>query len=168
MNNNGYEIEYKYLIKFPDTDFFSEKKGCRKAEILQTYLISEPGVTSRVRSWTENGRTVYYRTTKKRVSDQTAMEDEKEITKDEYESLLAGADPTSSPIRKTRYILPYCDHDLEIDVYPFWKKQAVLEIEVSEEGEAAAVPSYISIIRDVTGDKRYKNRSLAHDIPAED
>ena len=168
MNNSGLEIEYKFLIEYPDTDILTAVKGCRTAEIVQTYLVTEPGATARVRSWTEKGKTTYFSTVKRRVSSQTAEEHEREISKEEYDILLADADTTRSPIRKTRYTIPYHGHDLEIDVYPFWNRQAVLEIEISEEGEKADIPPYLSVIRDVTGDKRYKNHSLAKSIPPED
>ena len=56
---------------------------------------------------------------------------------------------------------------MEIDVYPFWTKQAILEIEISKENEHVDIPPYLIIMRDVTGDKRYKNYSLAQSIPEE-
>ena len=124
-------------------------------------------MNSRVRSWEEHGIVHYFLTKKKRVSEQTAEEHETEISKDEFDQLLIHKDRTRSPITKTRYIIPYKGHDLEIDVYPFWKKQAVLEIEVSEENEAVDIPPYIKVLRDVTADKKYKNHSLAKVIPEE-
>ena len=166
-NQNGYEIEYKYLISYPDISLLTAQEGCRVADIEQIYLDLDPSMNSRVRSWEEHGIVHYYLTKKKRISAQTAEEYETEISKDEYDRLLIHTDLTRSPIKKTRYIIPYKGHDLEIDVYPFWKRQAVLEIEVSEENEAVDIPSYISVLKDVTADKKYKNHSLAKVIPEE-
>ena len=45
----------------------------------------------------------------------------------------------------------------EIDIYPEWDKQAIMEIELNDEKEAINVPKMIKIIKEVTED----------DIPAE-
>ena len=86
----------------------------------------------------------------------------------EYEALLLDKDPARIAIEKTRYTLPYGDHLLEIDIYPFWQKQAVLEIELSKEDEDFTLPVEITILREVTADAAYKNAVLAHRIPEED
>ena len=161
------EIEYKYLIRYPDIAVLESQPGSKKAEIVQTYLLSENGVTARVRSWTENGETCFFKTEKKRISRMTAEEKETQITEEEYLTLLKKADPIRKPIAKTRYRIPFASHLLEIDIYPFWKKQAFLEIEISQEDEAVDIPSYLSVIRDVTGEREYKNHSLALYIPNE-
>ena len=161
------EIEYKYLIRYPDISVLESQPGCKKAKIVQTYLLSENGVTARVRSWTENGTTRFFKTEKKRISQMTAEEKETQISEEEYLALLDKADPVRKPIVKTRYRIPYTSHLLEIDIYPFWKKQAVLEIEISQEDEAVDIPSFLSVIRDVTEEREYKNRSLALLVPQE-
>ena len=102
------------------------------------------------------------------VTDITREEIEREISEEEYLALLKEADPARHPIRKTRWCLPYEGHTLEIDLYPFWEKQAVLECELESEDEAFAVPPELSILREVTGDPQYLNSSLARTIPAED
>ena len=53
-------------------------------------------------------------------------------------------------------------------LYPFWKKQAVLECELKDETEQFEVPPYITVLRDVTEAAAYKNVSLAKVIPEED
>ena len=42
-----------------------------------------------------------------------------------------------------------------------------MEIELSREDEAADIPETVQIIRDVTGEKAYKNRQLAKRVPME-
>ena len=49
----------------------------------------------------------------------------------------------------------------EIDVYPFWSDQAIMEIELSDPNEEIRFPEIIRVIREVTEDERYKNSSLA-------
>ena len=162
------EIERKYLIRYPDIGWLSAQPGSRSAELTQIYLCSDGRNSRRVRAWTENGRTVWYQTTKRMVTDVTREEAEREIGEGEYLALLREADPARHPIRKMRWCLPYEGHILEIDLYPFWKKQAVLECELSSEDEAFAIPPEFCVLREVTGDPQYLNSSLARAIPEED
>ena len=53
----------------------------------------------------------------------------------------------------------------EIDIYPFWKDRAVMEIELENENQAADFPPEIEIIKEVTEDRRYTNSSMALSIP---
>ncbi|MBE6623938.1 MAG: hypothetical protein E7621_07135 [Ruminococcaceae bacterium] len=159
------ETERKFLISYPDTDILLSQKEVEIKEIVQTYLLSEKDVTDRVRKVISNGVETYIRTQKKRISHLSCFEDEKIITYDEYEKLLEKADRNLSVIIKTRYVFPYKEHIIEIDVYPFWDDRAILEIELKEENEVFGIPEFISVIKEVTDDKRYKNSRLARDIP---
>ena len=162
------EIERKFLIRYPDISWLSAQPGSRCAELTQTYLRSDGRSSRRVRAWTENGRTVWYHTAKRMVTDVTREEIENEISEGEYLALLQEADPARHPIRKLRWCLPYEGHMLEIDLYPFWEKQAVLECELGSEDERFSIPPEISVLREVTGDPQYLNSSMARAIPAED
>ena len=71
------------------------------------------------------------------------------------------AAPDCRPIRKTRYCLTYDNQYFEIDVYPFWKDKAIMEIELSNESAEIRFPDQIKVIREVTDDEAYKNASLA-------
>jgi CYTH domain-containing protein len=161
------EIERKFLIAMPDEGVLARQDGARCDEILQTYLLSEPGVTARVRMRRGTRGTVYTATEKRRLSDLTAVEDEREVTEEEYRALLSRRDPALTPIEKRRYAIPYGGHTLEIDIYPFCQKQAVLEVELPTEDTPFTLPPFIRVIRDVSGDHRYKNVSLARAIPDE-
>lgn len=159
------ETERKFIIEMPGDELLLALPA---SDIVQTYLVSEAGVTERVRMRTQNGISRYTHTKKVRISKMTSREDEREIGKDEYDALLLRADPERAPILKTRFLLSKNGFLFEIDIYPFWKKQAVLEIEISHEGEAVDIPSYLSVIRDVSGEREYKNQSLAFSVPKED
>ena len=162
-----YEIERKYLIRYPDEALLASQPGAVKWEIEQVYLTSEPGETRRVRRVQVNGETHCYKTFKRRVTGMTAQEDEGEIDEAAYEALLSEADPIRRAILKTRYRIPWQGFLLEFDLYPFWKKQAVLEIELESEWQTPAIPDWVSVIRDVSSDFAYKNSQLAFTIPAE-
>ena len=160
------ECERKFLIRMPRKEFLSHTQ---KSEIIQTYLLSTRGVTARVRSRAYESKTVYTHTEKRRLSSLSAVENEREISKEEYNALLRElTDKTRMPIQKTRYTLPFGTHLLEIDVYPFWQRQAVLEVELASEEEKVSFPKEIEILREVTSDAAYKNVSLSKSIPEEE
>ena len=159
---DGLEIERKYLIEYPDTEKLKNMPGCSVVRIKQTYLKAEPGVTDRLRVWEENGKRTFIRTRKVKVDSLTAEEKEHEISFQEYESLYRSRkDPASEDFMKTRYRIPFGNHLLEVDVYDFWKDKAIAEIELESAEDSVEVPDCVTVIRDVTGDFRYKNASLA-------
>lgn len=161
------ECERKFLIRYPDTAALLAM-GAEKSDITQTYLNAPEGVTVRVRKRVYADKTVYFYTKKTRLTSLSAIEEEKEIDEAEYLSLLTDADEARRPVHKTRYTLPYAGHLLEIDVYPFWQRQAVFEVELTCEEEEIAFPDFLQILREVTADRAYKNVSLAKSIPPEE
>lgn len=160
-----YEIERKFLIRKPD--LLNLGSFCKIKEIAQTYL-SVPEGTMRVRRTVENGIVSYTETLKRGITSMRKVEIERTITESEYERRLSMRDPRRQTIHKTRYLLPYNGHTFEIDIYPFWSKQAVMEIELSSEDETFTFPPLIKVLREVTDEPRYSNHSLAREIPPED
>ena len=165
FGTSQYEIERKYLIEYPDKTVLEAAEGVRIKRIEQTYLLSEPGETRRVRKMLENGVTRYIETRKCRISDLRATEEEKELSVAEYDALLRLADPALRPIFKTRYAIPYAGHVAEVDLYDFWQDRATVEVELADEREPVELPPYLRVIREVSGDKRYKNVNLARELP---
>lgn len=159
------EIERKYLIRYPDIKTLQTQKGVEQWEIVQIYLtVSGPGETRRIRQVVSGGEIKYYKTFKKHLTSLTNEEDEGEIDQLEYIHLCQEQQPGCKPVGKTRYRIPYEGHILEFDIYPFWNDRAILEIELEREDEGAAIPDYVQIIRDVSADPAYKNRSLAEKV----
>ena len=163
MEGTGRETEYKYLIAMPDTALLS-LLASEKWDITQTYLASS-GYTRRVRSIVSDGKTEYRYTEKRRVSDATALETERAVSAAEYEALITERSEEGSPIRKTRYRVPYEGHVLEFDIYPFWTDRAILEIEVADESVVPRIPEWVAVLRDVTEAPEYKNSALSLRIP---
>ena len=159
------ETEKKFLIKYPSAELFSSVRDEDRSFIVQTYLLSEKGVTSRVRSRKYADKTIYTKTEKRRVSDMTCFEDEWEISEEEYLLELKNADPERRPIEKERVLLYNGAHVFEVDIYPFWSDKAIMEVELGSEDEKFTIPQGIEVISDVTSDKRYKNAALAKSIP---
>ncbi len=160
----AFEIERKYLIEYPDLDTLEKYP---KSEIAQTYLKTDDGFTSRVRARTSDGVTKYIFTEKKRVTDLKCIENEREVSADEYKELLKLADPERMTVYKTRYCVPHNGRIVEVDIYPFWSDRAIAEVEIDSEDEEVKLPDFIKIIREVTAEKAYKNASIAKKIPTD-
>lgn len=161
------EIERKFLIESPDIEWLENIKNCRKVEIIQTYLLPDGEGDQRIRQRGIDGNFTYYHTRKVRINDLSAIETERRLTKDEYLAYLMESDTSKRQIRKTRYCLTHENQYFEIDVYPFWKDKAILEIELHTEDQKIVFPDNIKIISEVTHDPRYKNSNLAKDAFAE-
>ncbi len=155
------EIERKFLIGYPDLAMLEKLPNCQRVEIIQTYLTAPEGEESRVRQRGSDGSYVYFQTTKRTVTGLKRVEVERRLSQDEYLRLLMDASPDCRPIRKTRYCLTHENQYFEIDVYPFWKDRAIMEIELSSEDTPIRFPGFLEIIRDVTEDPAYKNAALA-------
>ncbi len=162
------EIERKYLIRYPDVKKLEEMPNCEKVEIVQTYLHSTEDAEMRVRQRGRDGKFMYYWTEKRRLSDMSRAEIERRIHQEEYIAFLMQADPSRRPIRKTRYCLTENSRYYEIDIYPEWERQAIMEVDLRSEDEEILFPKDIQVIREVTNDKSYKNHSLALSMPEED
>lgn len=162
------EIERKFLIRMPDEGTL-KKHAHRVIEMEQVYLTGgAPGVSMRIRKSVENGKTVYHRNEKQRLTDRVRIEREEEIDEIHFNVLLGFADPDLNIIQKTRYCVPMGELTAEIDVFPFWSDRAFCEVELPEETMAVILPAWMDVIREVTEDKRYTNLALAREIPMEE
>lgn len=157
---NPLEIEKKYLIEYPDLSVLKAYPFCKKVEIEQTYIIKD-GRGARIRRRGANGDYIYFLTEKRDITPTIREEVEREITPDEYEELMRYADPERRTIKKDRYCIIYKNKYFELDVYPFWRDRATLEIELLSEDEDYEIPDFLKVISDVTDDKEYRNYSLA-------
>lgn len=168
FGTSQYEIERKLLIGMPDVNMLAGIDGVQILSMTQTYLTAPAGETRRVREIRDGDRVRYIRTVKRRVDMLRAVEEESELSEPAYRNALEEADPTRHSIKKTRYRIPFAGHTVEVDVFDFWKHQALCEVELSAEDEAFSLPPYLSVIREVSDDKRYKNVNLAREIPREE
>ena len=161
-----FEIERKYLISFPNIKYLESLDSCTKIDISQTYLKSDNGSERRVRARGANGDYIYYLTEKKKVSNLKRIETEERLTEKEYYKLLdRERDEKLHTIHKTRYCLSYNNQYFEIDIYPQWDRQAIMEVELSSEDDKVNVPEFIDVIKDVTEEEEYKNYNMAKEMP---
>lgn len=161
------ETERKYIILMPDESLLHSLGRCTESEITQIYLSDDSGATHRVRRREYADKISYTENIKRRVSTMSVVEEEGEISEQRFFELTKSIAPGTCPVYKKRIAVEYCGRTLEIDIYDRWKRTAVLEIELESEDEAPAIPKAITVIREVTGDKRYSNHSMAHGFPEE-
>ena len=153
------EIERKFLVELPDIERLDVR---RRIGITQTYLDrGEKDTQRRVRRICENGSVRYTYTEKVFLTPVTREENEYEITESEYEKLLNEKDKRFSPVEKTRYCFDYHDQHFELDTYPFSGRLAIMELELGSPEQIIDFPDNVTVIRDVSADKRYSNSALA-------
>ncbi len=156
-----YEIERKFLVAYPDVEWLESLDHCSKVNIVQTYLRSDPDLEVRVRERGNGDDCLYYLTEKRMVENQRRLVTQRRLTYGEYRMLLMQADPARREIRKTRYCLSYAGQYFEIDLFPCWDDQAIVEIELSGEDVPVVFPEELTVLREITGDPKYRNSSIA-------
>lgn len=150
------EIEKKYLVKNPPahlTEF-------EHLHIEQAYIHTNPVI--RIRKQNDE----YILTIKNSAFVDNSLkgavteELETKLTEEQYTSLLPLV--TSHIIKKTRYLIPYNDNKLELDIY-YDRLEGLYTVEVEfktvEELNSFIPPDWFG--DDVTYDAQYKNSSLS-------
>ena len=170
MENNqraGIEIERKFVIRMPDLTTLRSQKDYTVSEILQIYLPSGQGETRRVRRRTFDDRTLYIETKKIRIDNMSSEEIEREIGKEEFDTLASSPLEGTTPIHKTRHTFIYEGQLFEIDVYPEWQSSAIMETELEARDTMVELPKFIEIVKEVTGHRSYSNASMSRSFPKE-
>ena len=167
MDATPIEIERKYIIKKPKAEVLTRAEGYTSSEIEQIYLNSHPRVTHRIRKRKTGNITTYTETKKIRIDKVSAYEDEREISEEEYKSLSALTRADTRPVRKVRHTFVYENQLFEIDEYPKWKSICIMETELKARDEKVEFPSFIKIIKEVTGEREYSNAKMAESFPEE-
>ncbi len=154
------EIERKFLIKYPPIRELDVLNNCCAVDISQVYL-DIPNANIRVRKRTVDGVCTCIRTEKSKITEMTRLETETIISQIEYDELIKYKYTDTETIEKIRYCLMHNGQYFEIDIFPFWNDKAYLEAELISEDDTIELPPYIEVIKEVTADKRYTNKSLA-------
>ncbi|MBE6969594.1 MAG: FAD-dependent oxidoreductase [Ruminococcaceae bacterium] len=162
------EIERKFLIRRPAEELLAAHSE-KRLQLRQIYLKKdEKGESRRIRESRDGDKVTYTYTEKERLSDVTRIEREREITAEDFAALLKEADSDRRPIEKERCCVALGERTLELDIFPFWSRQAFCEVEMESEDEELNLPDWIEVIREVSADKRYTNSALAKEIPNEE
>ena len=151
---------HKYLAAMPDLALLAQKYDAAGVDMMQTYLQqTSPQVVRRVRQQ-RNGTEYLYFYTEKRTTPEGEWETERPITGKEYIQYLMEGDTSLHAVHKTKYRFRYAGQRMELDVYPFCAERAVLRAAL-DDGQALRLPPELTVLREVTGEPQYKNRSLA-------
>lgn len=163
IQNAPLEIERKFLIRYPDLGLLRRMPDYRVVHMEQTYMEADdsfPG--GRIRRIVDGAQVRYVYTYKVRITAMTRHEFEREISGEEYRELLRRKTPGTITIEKDRHSFTYEGLTYELDVYSFWSDQATLEAEVESEDTPIPIPPCVTLIREVTSDRRYNNSQLSH------
>lgn len=155
------ENKRAFLIEYPDLNWLESFPDLRKAEIIQTYLISREGEELRVCQWREKGNSICFRTYRRPTDDGKRIEVEERLTQEEYLDLLMEVDPSRHPVRKTRYYLTWEGRKYEVDVFRFWNDRAIAEVELGDETGDVRFPEGLKVIREITGEEDFNTSALA-------
>ena len=145
------EIERKFLVA---TDKWRKKADSGKS-MRQAIIFSDGNRSLRIRAI--DGRKARL-TLKIGISGLSRHEFEYDVPMADADELLKLANGTT--IVKTRYEVPHVKHIWEVDVYEGKLEGLVVaEVEMKSETENPELPAWLG--REVTGDKRFSNQSLA-------
>lgn len=152
-------VEKKYLIKMPDINQLIKNKQCRKVHVKQHYLIDETKQEKeKIVLRRENNKNFYYKVNKK-----DNVKYSKSISADQYINKLEDENNKFYHIYKDRYYYIYDSRCIKIDVFPFWKDKAILEVDILNDRENIKFPKFIEVIEEVTDNEKYKNYYLAEE-----
>lgn len=152
------EEERKYIVKVT-----GQLPECIESDIMQTYLVAEPGCEVRLRRrTTADGNVVNVHTTRKRISPTEELVTERQVRNPLYESLLQQADPYRQTICKHRQSFIYHGQFFELDTYSA-PHQGLVILETKGIASHADVkfPPFIEVVEDITGNTKYYNHQLA-------
>ncbi len=151
------EIERKFLIARPSGSALTGLDFCDYVEISQAYVDNAAG-RYRVRRRGKGNDFIYIKTQKIKISEERRIETENRISKAEYEAAICG----QKLLSKRRYLILSGGKYFELDVFPFWKDFALLEIELKDEAEMFDLPPFVNVIKEVSADKNFRNSVIAH------
>lgn len=152
-------VEKKYLISMPDVEQLMKNKQCRKVHVKQHYIIDETRQEKeKIVLRRENNKNFYYKVVKK-----NKVKYSNSITADKYINKLEDENKKFYHIHKDRYYYIFDSRCIKIDVFPFWKDKAILEVDVLNDRENIKFPKFVHIIEDVTDNEAYKNYYLAEE-----
>lgn len=150
------EIERKWFVRELPSDY----KSLEKYEIIQWYCKNEKWKNIRIRKQVDKKWNTKFFETRKKWDGLIKKEIEKEIAESEFDNLWKKV--WNWYLEKTRYIMPYQWHEIEIDVYKWknnWLIVAEVEFESWLEAKKFIFPDWFG--EELTGNKEYSNVNLA-------
>ena len=148
------QIQRKYIVSGIDLSKIEEVKLV-KLEIEQ-YMMESGKVEYIYRRTQKEDEIKYTRIMKIDTSiNNERITTQRQITEEEYYQYLSS---TEKPIRKTRYCFEYKNQYFRLDI--FENGLQMLEAETPTSNQEIEIPSFITIEKEVTDNKSYRNGSL--------
>lgn len=152
------EIERWFEVDGYNETMLAGHKAVR-VEIFQFYL---PDGSRYRRRKLPDGSLTFSRTWKRSISGDPSARIETSAPIGAFEFGEALERHRDAPnVDKTRFVFDYGGYRLELDVFRKPSGIIKLEIETPTRGEQVRVPDWISVKREVTGDRRFSNEALA-------
>jgi CYTH domain-containing protein/predicted ATPase len=131
-------------------------------DIELTYLVSPDGAESRLRRRGQQGSYTYTHTIRQPAPDGQSVEVDQPITGRDYVGLLSQADPQRPVIRTRRRVFVWSGRYFQLDMFLEPRTGLeLLEAEFDDELSPVALPPFVEVEREVTGDERYSLDRLA-------
>lgn len=157
------EIERKFLLAAaPDWSHPVLAAG-RETHFEQVYLIVSDAHEERVRRRAEDDKVIYEHALLDRLDVGKRNIVETYIGSGEYEEFKSRRDPLREIVVKRRTTFPWEGTVFELDaIYrPVSRACHILEVQIDHEGQEFALPDFLEIDREVTGDSAYANADIA-------
>jgi len=146
----GKEIERKFLV---NGEF--RHLSVREINVIQTYLSIDDHKTVRLRIADDKA----YLTVKGRAEGNSITRSEWDIQIPVQDALDMMKLCLPGKIIKTRYLIPYCNHTFEVDVFHDRNEGLIIaELELNSENENFEKPDWLG--EEVTGRPEYYNANL--------
>jgi CYTH domain-containing protein len=159
------EIEKKFLLKS-----IPEKSPDEIIKIDQWYNKNNSNIWERARKCESSINGTYYiHTIKKTISKGVNLEDEKELSKSEYDSFVKNCKTgltESRFITKERYVYNIDSLKWEVDIFHSGHHLVIAELEIPKKTFKYKMPLFIldKLLLEVTGLKQFSNKNLSNKI----
>lgn len=151
------EYERKYIV-----EIVGELPEVMESELVQTYLVAEPGNVVRLRRRATGTKYVNTHTTLKRLPDNRIIITDRPVSNSLYESLLQQKDPYRHTIEKNRKIFLWQGQFFELDTYKGrLEGLVILETKGIPCHDDVKFPPFVKVVKDITGDSNYDNYNLS-------
>ncbi|MBO4359070.1 MAG: AAA family ATPase, partial [Erysipelotrichaceae bacterium] len=164
LGANGPVEKYsKYLIEVNDDvlEKFAQEANYNCSHIIQHYLTSDNGYERRIRARYKGDDILYSYSEANYLSTNERIKVDRVLTERQYKDYKHQIDESIAVTDKMRYSFIKDGLFYKLDVFDFDTTKGLISITDTAEGKKAALPDYVTVIKDVTGDVNYKNYFLA-------
>ena len=161
LEKNRVKRQEKYSVDLLKSNIDEVLNNSKCACIEQVYLEAEENVEKRLRKIEFNDSISYIFSVYKVINGKKVIIEENVIGKELYSNLLEFRDKKYGIIRKKRYYFTYDGGYFYLDIFNDNKEIGILETNVLE-NEKVVIPSFISVLENVTNNDSYYNRMIAY------